>query len=158
LIRRRHDRGLELIAAFKLLKALLLILVGAGTLSLLRPDTAADVREWLGALTIGRGQMLVERALALLNVATPTRIRELGIASIAYGLLFATEGIGLWLEKRWAEYLTIIATGSLVPFEVYELYRRVTVPRALALVANVAAVAYLIYRVRNPRGVRRESR
>jgi uncharacterized membrane protein (DUF2068 family) len=158
LIRRHHDRGLELIAAFKLLKALLLILVGAGTLSLLRPDTAADVREWLAALTIGRGQMLVERALALLNVATPTRIRELGIASIAYGLLFATEGIGLWMEQRWAEYLTIIATGSLIPFEVYELRRRVTVPRGLALVANVAAVAYLIYRLRNPTGVRRELR
>jgi uncharacterized membrane protein (DUF2068 family) len=156
LIRRHHDRGLELIAAFKLLKALLLVLVGAGMLSLLRPDTAADVREWLAALTIGRGQMLVERALALLNVATPTRIRELGIASILYGLLFATEGIGLWMEQRWAEYLTIIATGSLIPFEVYELRRRVTVPRGLALVANIAAVAYLIYRLRNPARPRRE--
>ena len=75
-----------------------------------------------------------------------------------YGLLFATEGIGLWMEKRWAEYLTIIATGSLIPFEVYELQRRVTVPRGLALVVNVAVLAYLIYRVRNPGGVRRDLR
>ena len=155
---RRHDRGLELIAAFKFLKALLLILAGAGALSLLRPATAAEVREWLAALTIGRGQQLVERALTFLNVASPTRIRELGIASIAYGLLFATEGVGLWLEKRWAEWLTIIATGSLIPFEVYELSRRVTIPRALALVVNIAAVVYLIYRLRNPTGVRRELR
>jgi uncharacterized membrane protein (DUF2068 family) len=154
----RHDRGLELIAVFKLLKALLLVLAGVGALSLLRPENAAELREWLAELTISRGQQLVARALALLNVATSTRITELGIASIAYGLLFATEGIGLWLEKRWAEYLTIIATGSLVPFEVYELYRRVTVPRALALVANVAAVAYRIYRVRHPRAMRREMR
>jgi uncharacterized membrane protein (DUF2068 family) len=156
LSRGRHDRGLELIAAFKLLKALLLSLVGAGALSLLRPETAADLREWLAELTIGRGQMLVERALALLNVATPTRFREIGIASIAYGMLFATEGVGLWLEKRWAEYLTIIATGSLIPFELFELYRRITVPRALALAANIAAVVYLIYRVRHPTGMRRE--
>jgi uncharacterized membrane protein (DUF2068 family) len=99
---------------------------------------------------MGRGQKLVERALALLNVATPTRIRELGIAAMLYGLLFATEGIGLWMQKRWAEYLTIIATGSLIPLEVYELIRRVTVPRGLALVANVAAVVYLIYRLRHP--------
>src|SRR3981081_602561 len=138
--RARHDRGLELIAAFKMLKALLLILAGVGALSLLRPGTAAEAREWLRDLTIGHGQQLVERALALLNVATPTRIRELGIASIVYGLLFATEGTGLWLEKRWAEYLTIIATGSLIPFEVYELYRRATLPRWLALAANIAAV------------------
>ena len=40
-----------------------------------------------------------------------------------YGSLFATEGIGVWLERRWTEYLTIIATGSLVPFELYELIR-----------------------------------
>src|SRR5882672_53727 len=90
LTHRRHDRGLELIAAFKFLKALLLTLAGAGALSLLRPENAAEVREWLAALTIGRGQMLVERALTFLNVASPTRIRELGIASVAYGLLFAT--------------------------------------------------------------------
>ena len=156
--RGRHDRGLELIAAFKLLKALLLILTGAGALSLLRPETAAEVREWLAELTVGRGQQLVERALTLLDVASPKRITELGIASIVYGLLFATEGVGLWMEKRWAEYLTIIATGSLIPFEVYELQRRVTVPRGLALVVNVAVLAYLIYRVRNPGGVRRDLR
>jgi uncharacterized membrane protein (DUF2068 family) len=133
-----------------LLKALLLVLVGAGALSLLRPETAAEVREWLAALTVGRGQQLVERALSLLNVATPKRIRELGIASIVYGLIFATEGVGLWMEKRWAEFLTIIATGSLIPFEVYELYRRVTMPRILALVVNVAVVVYLIYRLWHP--------
>jgi uncharacterized membrane protein (DUF2068 family) len=158
LTHRHHDRGLELIAAFKFLKALLLILAGAGALSLLRPATATEVREWLAALTIGRGQQLVERALTILNVASPTRIRELGIASIAYGLLFATEGVGLWLEKRWAEWFTIVATGSLIPFEVYELSRRVTIPRALALVVNFAAVVYLIYRLRHPTDVRRELR
>jgi uncharacterized membrane protein (DUF2068 family) len=152
--RARRDRGLELIAAFKLLKALLLLLAAAGAFSLLRPDTAARVREWLAALTMGRGQRLVERALGL--VASPTRIRELGIATVAYGLLFATEGVGLWLEKRWAEWLTIIATGSFIPFEVYELVRRVTLPRGLALAANVAAVVYLIYRLRNPSGMRRQ--
>ncbi len=153
--RARRDRGLELIAAFKLFKALLLILAGAGALSLLRAETATEVREWLAELTVGRGQQLVERALGLLNVASPKRITELGIASIVYGLLFATEGIGLWMEKRWAEYLTTIATASLIPFEVYELYRRMTVPRLLALVVNIGVVMYLVYRLRHPTAVRR---
>jgi uncharacterized membrane protein (DUF2068 family) len=152
--RARRDRGLELIAAFKLLKALLLLLAGAGAISLLRPERATEVREWLAQFTMGRGQQLVERVFAL--VASPTRIRELGIVTIAYGLLFATEGVGLWREKRWAEWLTIIATGSFIPFEVHELVRRVTVPRGLALVANIAAVVYLIYRLRNPVRSRRE--
>ena len=152
--RRRHDRGLELIAAFKLFKALLLILAGAGALTLLRPEMATQVREWLAELTVGRGQQLVERALTFLNVASPKRITELGIASIVYGLLFATEGIGLWMQQRWAEYLTIVLTASLIPFEVYELYRKMTVLRTLALVVNVGVVVYLVYRVRHPQAAR----
>ncbi|HET9684154.1 MAG TPA: DUF2127 domain-containing protein, partial [Gemmatimonadaceae bacterium] len=73
-----------------------------------------------------------------------------GLASICYGVLFAVEGTGLWLEKRWAEYLTIVATGSLIPFELYELVRSHTVVRVLALVLNVAGVIYLVYRLRHP--------
>ena len=152
----RHDRGIEVIALFKMLKALLLILAGAGMLSLLRPAAAAEVQEWLARLTMSRGQDLVHRALALLDTASPLKLTGVGLASICYGLLFATEGIGLWLEKRWAEYLTIIATGSLIPFEVYELVGRVSVVWAGALVANIAAVAYLIYRLRHPAAGRRE--
>ena len=80
------------------------------------------------------------------------------LASISYGLLFATEGVGLWLEKRWAEYLTIIATGSFIPFELYELVRKLTAVRTGALVTNTFAVAYLVYRLRHPVNVRQELR
>lgn len=153
-----RDRGILLIALFKMVKALLLILAGAGVLSLLQPSTAAEVQEWVTELTIVWGQQLVHRALVLLDVATPRQLTGVGLASISYGFLFATEGVGLWLERRWAEYLTVFATGSLVPFELYELVRKVTAFRTLALVANVAAVVYLTYRLRHPVGVRREMR
>ena len=154
----RRDRGILLIALFKLVKALLLILAGAGVLSLLRPSAAGEVHEWLTEFTVARGQQLVQRAIVLLNVATPRQLTEVGLVSICYGLLFATEGVGLWLERRWAEYLTLFATGSLIPFELYELVRKVTTLRTLALVANLTAVVYLIYRLRHPVGVRRELR
>jgi uncharacterized membrane protein (DUF2068 family) len=147
---RRHDRGLLAIALFKLAKAVLLILTGAGALSLLRPSTEAKVREWLADFTIRQGHRLVEDALHLLNVATPRQMTLVALASICYGVLFAIEGIGLWLERRWAEYLTVVVTGSLIPFELYELVRAVTVVRVLALVANVAGVIYLVYRLRRP--------
>ena len=67
------------------------------------------------------------------------------------GSLFTVEGVGLWKGKRWAEYLTVIATSALIPFEVYELARRLTMVRVSALVVNVAAVIYLVYRLRHPR-------
>ena len=154
--RRHHDRGLFALALFKMAKAVLLFLAGAGALSLLRPAEEAKVREWLADLTIRQGHRFVERALHLLNVASPRQMTLVALASICYGLLFATEGIGLWMEKRWAEWLTIVATGSLIPFEIYELARALTPVRTLALVANVAAVIYLIYRLRHPTGDRRE--
>jgi uncharacterized membrane protein (DUF2068 family) len=59
------------------------------------------------------------------------------------------EGIGLWHQSRWAEYLTIVATSLLIPLEIYEVTRRVTVPRVTALIVNVGAVIYLIYRLRH---------
>lgn len=148
--RSRHDPGLDIIAAFKMVKAVLLILAGVGAFSLLRPDTADAVREWLADFADSHGQQLVERAVSMLNGARPGQLKGVGLASIAYGLLFAVEGVGLWLEKRWAEYLTVIATGSLIPFEIYELVRRLTILRSLALLVNIAAVVYLIFRLRHP--------
>jgi uncharacterized membrane protein (DUF2068 family) len=68
--------------------------------------------------------------------------------SLAYAVLELVEGIGLWHEQRWAEYLTVIATAGLLPLEIVELTRRVTVIRVGALVVNLLIVVWLVYRKR----------
>ena len=93
----------------------------------------------------------MQDALVFVSRLTPERLEALGIGAFLYAALFTTEGIGLWLGKRWAEYLTVIATGSFVPFEVYELARRPGLPRVAALVLNLAVVAYLIHHLRRRR-------
>ena len=65
-----------------------------------------------------------------------------------YAALFLTEGTGLLFRQRWAEWLTIIATSSLMPIEVYELAKEFTAVRLLTLLVNAAVVVYLIYLVR----------
>ena len=65
-----------------------------------------------------------------------------------YAALFLTEGTGLLFRKRWAEWLTIVATSSLMPIEVYELFKKFTAVRLVALLINAAVVLYLIYLVR----------
>jgi uncharacterized membrane protein (DUF2068 family) len=75
-------------------------------------------------------------------------LKALGIGAFLYAILFAVEGVGLWFEKQWAEYLTVIATGSLLPLELYELYRRSTYSRGLTLLLNLAVLIYLIRVVR----------
>lgn len=69
---------------------------------------------------------------------------ELGIALLVYALLEGLEAIGLWLTKRWAEYLTFIATTLLIPLEIYEIVHRGTVLKVVGFLINLAVAAYLI--------------
>ena len=66
-----------------------------------------------------------------------------------YAALFLAEGTGLWLEKRWGEWLTVIITSSLVPVEIYEIYRHPSAVKVAVLVINLGIVGYLIYRIRS---------
>jgi uncharacterized membrane protein (DUF2068 family) len=70
------------------------------------------------------------------------------VTSLAYAVLELVEAIGLWHERRWAEYLTVVATSGLLPFEILELSRRVTVFRVGALIVNLLIVIWLVYRKR----------
>jgi uncharacterized membrane protein (DUF2068 family) len=67
---------------------------------------------------------------------------------IFFAAVEAVEGLGLALHKRWAEYLTVLATGALIPVEVAEIVRRPTLLRVGALVLNLAIVGWLAYRKR----------
>jgi uncharacterized membrane protein (DUF2068 family) len=71
------------------------------------------------------------------------RLAALGIG--AYALLEGVEAVGLWLQKRWAEYLTLVATTALLPLEVYELSRTVSPFKVIALIVNIAIVVYLLF-------------
>jgi len=78
-------------------------------------------------------------------ISLRTRTLELtGAVLVGYGVLEAVEMVGLWLAKRWAEYLTFVATTMLLPLEIYELTGKVSVLKVLALVINLAVVVYLL--------------
>jgi uncharacterized membrane protein (DUF2068 family) len=82
----------------------------------------------------------VERLLAL----RPSQLHLAGAAVLAYAVLEGVEAIGLWFAKRWAEYLTFVATTVLLPLELYELTTRITALKVIALIVNVAIVIYLL--------------
>ena len=66
-----------------------------------------------------------------------------------YSSLQLTEGIGLWMEKRWAEYLTVVATSLFVPLEIFEIYEKFTWVRVVILIVNLFVVWYLATRLRD---------
>ena len=142
---------IRLIALFKLLKAITLIAVGVGALKLLHRDMASTLDHWVAVSGLDPGNRWVERAVEKAANLTPAKVKGLGIVSFIYAGLFLTEGVGLWLMKRWAEWFTIIITSSLVPVEIYELYRHPTATKILVLIINITVVLYLLYRIRSER-------
>ena len=138
---------IRLVALFKLLKAALLIIGGIGLLKLIHMDVATELDHWIVKLGFDPGSHYVNQAIQKATNLSPDKIKELGLTSFVYAALFLTEGIGLWLLKRWAEWLTVIITSSLVPLEVYEICRHPTPIRIIVLVINIAIVGYLIYRI-----------
>jgi len=149
--RQDHDRYIQVIAVFKFLKAILFVLAALGAFGLMQHGIAERAREWGTALVFSSGQHFVRQSIAFVTGLSREKIAALGLVALFYAALFATEGVGLWREKRWAEYLTVIATGSLIPFEIWEMIHRPTPMRFAAFAINVAVVVYLILRLRRPR-------
>ena len=139
-----------MIAIFKFLKALGLIAIAFGAIKLLDPATGDMLDRWINALSNTSAHPHIESYLVRISNFSPRRIQQFGVGALLYATLFMIEGIGLWHEARWAEYLTVVATSLLVPIEVYELVQRVTLARGAALIINLAAVVYLIWRIRHP--------
>ena len=145
---------LRLIAIFRHVKAVLLITTGLATLRLVRPGAVKQVTDWVAAMPFAMQHEFVGRTLAKVTRLPPKRIQELAVVLFLYAALFIVEGIGLWMGKVWAEWLTIVATTSFIPFEVYEVVNKVTVLRVSILVANIAIVIYLVYRRLHPEHAR----
>ncbi len=144
-------KPLRVIALFKFCKAVLLLVVGLGALELLQPGIAARARHWVEALAVSSDRRAVQQLVAMVSGLSSQRLGILGIGAFIFATLFAIEGLGLWLAKRWAEYLTVVASLLFVPLELFELTRRVNLSRLAALTVNLAVAAYLIYRLRRSR-------
>ena len=145
---KHSDLALRLIAIFKLVKGFLLLAAGIGALSLLHRDVAGVVSHWITLLHFDPDNHYFNTLLARLSLANDHRLEEIGAGSFFYAALLSTEGVGLLLKKRWAEYFTIIMTSSFIPLEVFEIVKRVTIAKLIVLAINAAIVWYLIARLR----------
>ncbi len=142
-----HNAILRVVAVFKLLKAAALIIGGVGVLKLAHMDVASTLQHWIAMLGLDPGRRYLGEAIQRITDLPPHKIRDIGIVSFIYAGLFLTEGIGLWLLKRWAEWFTVIITGSLVPVEMYEILRRPSPVRILVLILNLLVLGYLLRRI-----------
>jgi uncharacterized membrane protein (DUF2068 family) len=132
---------------FVLLAALAVVVffIAANSARLREPvfKALADLQSGLGAPTRSRNHGLIYDIHHLFSLDSGT-LTKIGFFVAAYALLEGAEAVGLWYQKRWAEYLTFIATTALLPLEIYELTHRVSALKIVTLIVNIAVVVYLL--------------
>ena len=143
-----HDRGLMAIGIFKLAKSIFFFLVGLGALKLLHKDLGDVAMQIAQALHRDPEGRFVTFLMEQADRIDAHRLREIGFATFAYSALALTEGVGLVLEKVWAEYLTTILTVMFLPWELFELARDPNLMRLALLLANLVVLGYLIWLLR----------
>jgi uncharacterized membrane protein (DUF2068 family) len=146
--KRGHDKGLLALALFKWFKGLVLLLVGVGFFKLLHHDVETELQALVDALRVDPANRYLGALLAKLSLLDDKKIKVLSGLTFAYSALFLVEGTGLFFEKRWAEYLTIVATVSFIPVEIYELLKAPSLLKCVILVINVAIAVFLVLKVR----------
>ena len=140
----KKHRGLMAIAALKFVNGIGLLAIGLGALHYLHGDIEKDFTHWMELLRADPHNKYLLWLLEKLSNVDDRRLRQLSVGTFFYSALFLLEGTGLAMAKRWAEYLTIITTASLMPLEMYEIYVRTTAPRIVVLLVNIVVVAYLV--------------
>jgi uncharacterized membrane protein (DUF2068 family) len=148
-----RERGatLLLIGLFKLVKGIALMIVAAGALHFLHHDLAQSVNHWVNVLRVDPDNRFLHGFLTRIFRVTPKQLKAVSAGTFLYGGLFLTEGTGLLLGRRWAEYLTIVSTAGLLPLEIYEMVKHATTVKAAVMAVNVAIVVYLVVRLRRAR-------
>ena len=113
---RRHNKGLVLIAAYKLLLALFFISVGVGALRLVGKDVGDILSRVASDLRFNPEGRIVNFLLDRASILDDPMLRRIGFAAFCYAAIGIAEAIGLYLEKAWGEYLTIFITASFLPW------------------------------------------
>jgi uncharacterized membrane protein (DUF2068 family) len=144
LLKPRRNRWLILIAAFKLAQALLFIAIGVGALRLVHKDIGDLLARLADHLRFNPESRFINFILEKAPLVDDRMLRRIGAVVFIYAALDLIEGTGLYLEKVWAEYLTLAITASFLPWEIFEVLRRVTWIRSGLLVANALVFLYLL--------------
>ena len=142
-----RDILIRLIALFKLVKALVLIAVGVGALSL-RHNHGGELATWIHALVFDPHGKLFHAAVEKISGLDTRQLADIAIGTLVYAAVFLVEGVGLMLRRGWAEVLTAIITTSFIPLEIYELIEHESWMKIGVIILNALIVVYLVRRLR----------
>ncbi len=151
---RRRVRYLKIIAVFKILQGALLLGIGISLLFVhSRTRWMEGISDWVdGELMVAHSRMMLYLLSKLQDVVAGGLVRVTGLVALFYAAVLFTEGIGVYLQKRWAEMLMVIATAALIPFELRHVWFHPGAVAIIILTVN-CFIVWFLYRV-----LRRERR
>lgn len=144
----RKDRLLPWIAAERAFRGVVLFAVGVVLVTHPHADWASEISRLAEHLGLDPKGNWIKRVIDKVSKIHADQNVVFGIAALVYAALEGAEAYGLWTRKRWGEWLTVIATSLFFIPEIWELAKSASLLKVGAIVANVAIVAYLIWRLR----------
>ena len=154
----RRVRYLKMIAVFKILQGLILLSIGISLLFLHSRTRWLDaISDWVdGELMVAHSQAMLYLLNRLQDVVTGGLLQVTGLVALFSALVLCTEGVGVYLQQRWAEFLMVVATAALIPFEIRHAIFHPGAVVVIILAVNCFIVWYL-YRVLRREGGERRS-
>ncbi len=139
-----RDRLLLLIAIYKFLHALLFFAIGMGAHHLLHRNIADQIELFARHLRFNPESRLIVFVLGKSSLINGPVLERISLVAYSYATVTLVEGIGLYLEKAWGEFLTLAITASFLPWEMLEIIRRLTWIRVGLLTINILVFVYLL--------------
>jgi uncharacterized membrane protein (DUF2068 family) len=148
-----------LIAIGKILKSIGLVASSFLFRALLSEEKHKAIEDWLNNARLEPHSWVLHRCFDVVEKSLDLQhgtLRLLHLGVIIYAALYLIEGIGLWFDRKWAEWMVIVTTAGFLPLEVYEIWKEMTPARCLLFAANVVVMAYLIFRLRRQYVIKKE--
>jgi len=142
---------LRAVAAFEFFKGSFVVLMGLCALALVHRDVWLYAESLLALLHISTDRRSAQLFLDFADNVTDARLWAAARIAFTYAALRFTEAYGLWKGRTWAEWVALVSGALLLPLEVRELMRGLTVLRCALFIGNVAVVIYMLYVIRNNR-------
>jgi uncharacterized membrane protein (DUF2068 family) len=146
--------GFRVIGFLKVASGLFALVLGVAFARFVNHDPGHSIERWSAHLGLDPQNHLIHRVISAITGIDRSRLRAIQAGTFFYATLHLIEGIGLILERDWAGYLVVVATSSLVPFEIYEIVQKRSLVRITLLIVNLALVVYLIIQLRKHHATR----
>ena len=141
----RHNRILLTIALFKFFKAAAMITAGILAMTYENADLTKIAMHWVNKFRLDPDNVYVDWVLDHARLIHAQQLGLVAVGAFVYAILFLVEGIGLYREKAWGEYLVIVEVCLLMPVEIFGIYEKPDILRICLLLANIFILIYLLY-------------